>query len=53
MTTVYFVRHAEPNYKNHDDISRELSNKGLKDRRLVTDFLIDKQIDVVYPSQIL
>ena len=25
---VYFVRHAEPNYENHDDISRGLSIKG-------------------------
>ena len=50
MTTIYFVRHAEPNYDNHNDISRELTNKGLKDRRLVTDFLADKQIDVVLSS---
>ena len=50
MTTVYFVRHAEPNYENHDDMSRELSSKGLKDRKLVTDFLMDKQIDVVLSS---
>lgn len=50
MTTVYFVRHAEPNYDNHDDISRELSNKGLRDRKLVTEFLLDKQIDVVLSS---
>ncbi len=50
MTTVYFVRHAEPNYDNHDDISRELSNKGLQDRKLVTDFLLNKHIDVVLSS---
>ena len=50
MTTIYFVRHAEPNYNNHDDMSRELTNKGLKDRGLVTDFLADKQIDVVLSS---
>ena len=50
MTTIYFVRHAEPNYNNHDDMSRELTNKGLKDRRLVTDFLADKQIDIVLSS---
>lgn len=50
MTTVFFVRHAEPNYENHDDASRELSNKGLEDRRLVTDFLLDKQIDIVLSS---
>lgn len=50
MTTVYFVRHAEPNYENHDDMSRELSYKGLEDRKLVTDFLMNKQIDVVLSS---
>ena len=50
MTTVYFVRHAEPNYDNHDDMSRELSNRGLQDRKLVTEFLLDKQIDVVLSS---
>lgn len=50
MTTVFFVRHAEPNYENHDDASRELSSKGLEDRRLVTDFLQDKQIDIVLSS---
>ena len=50
MTTIYFIRHAEPNYANHDDMSRELSAKGLKDRELVTDFLMDKQIDVVLSS---
>ncbi len=50
MTKIYFVRHAEPNYKNHNDMSRELSSKGLKDRELVTYFLMDKQIDVVLSS---
>ncbi len=50
MTTVYFVRHAEPNYENHDDISRELSEKGFRDRKRVTNFLTDKKIDVVLSS---
>ena len=50
MTTVYFVRHAEPNYNNHDDATRELSAKGLEDRKLVTEFLKDKEIDVVLSS---
>lgn len=50
MTTVYFVRHAEPNYSNHDDMSRELSPKGLEDRKLVTKFLSDKNVDVVLSS---
>ena len=50
MTTVYFVRHAEPNYENHDDRTRELSPKGMEDRRLVTKFLSDKKVDVVLSS---
>lgn len=50
MTTIYFVRHAEPNYENHDDMLRELTAKGLQDRELVTDFLQDKNIDVVLSS---
>lgn len=50
MTIVYFVRHAEPNYNNHDDMSRELSDKGLIDRKLVTEFLEDKGIDIVMSS---
>ena len=50
MTTVYFIRHAEPNYDNHDDMTRELSEKGLKDRALVTEFLRDKEIDAILSS---
>jgi len=50
MTHVYFIRHAEPNHQNHDDQSRELTHKGLEDRKLVTNFLIDKQIEVAYSS---
>ena len=47
MTTVYFVRHAQPNYSNHDDLSRELTEKGLRDCALVTEFLSDKDITAV------
>ncbi|MBQ8200506.1 MAG: histidine phosphatase family protein [Clostridia bacterium] len=50
MTQIYFVRHAEPNYRNHDDQSRELSARGLEDRKLVTAFLLDKDIDAVLSS---
>lgn len=50
MTTVYFVRHAEPNYANHDDKTRELTPKGLADRMLVTRFLSDKGVDLVLSS---
>lgn len=50
MTTVYFVRHAQPNFENHDDSTRELTAKGLEDRKLVTAFLRDKEIDAVLSS---
>ena len=50
MTKVYFVRHAEPDYNNHEDALRELSPKGMEYRKLVTKFLMDKDIDVVLSS---
>ena len=50
LTTVYFIRHAEPNYENHDDQTRELTAKGLADRKLVTDFLLDKNVTVALSS---
>ncbi|WP_027206322.1 histidine phosphatase family protein [Butyrivibrio fibrisolvens] len=50
MTKVFFVRHAEPNYDNHDDRSRELSPRGMEARKKVTSFLADKNIDIVISS---
>lgn len=50
MTTIYFVRHAEPNFQNHDDRTRELTAKGMQDRKLVTAFLSDKNVDLVLSS---
>ena len=50
MTTVFFVRHAEPNYNNRDDRLRELSPRGLEDRKRVTAFLARRQIDAVLSS---
>ncbi|MBQ1405130.1 MAG: histidine phosphatase family protein [Oscillospiraceae bacterium] len=50
MTTVFFVRHAEPNFRNHDDLTRELSPKGEKDRLLVTEFFAPIRIDAVLSS---
>lgn len=50
MTTLYFVRHAQPNYANHDDLTRELSPKGLQDRHLVCDLLADVPVDAVLSS---
>lgn len=50
MTIVYFVRHAQPNFNNHDDLTRELTAQGLKDSKRVTEFLWDKGIDVILSS---
>ena len=50
MTTVYFVRHAEPNYDNHDDLARELTAKGLADRMLLVKCLEGETIDAFFSS---
>lgn len=50
MTELFFIRHCQPNYDNHDDLTRELSLKGLEDTRLVTAYLRDKGIDTVLSS---
>ncbi len=49
-TLVYFVRHAQPNFDNHDDPTRELSPKGLEDRKLVTECLLKQDVEVVLSS---
>ena len=51
MTTIYFVRHAEPNYQNHDDLRRELTTKGWADRQQVSSFLSNRGIDLAFSSQ--
>ena len=53
MTTVYFVRHAEPNYDNHDDVSRELSPKGLQSSKDIVNSFAGIQIDAFYSSPYL
>ena len=50
MTTVYFIRHAESDYSVRDPMSRPLTEKGLSDRQLVTEYLNDKNIDTVISS---
>ena len=50
MTKVFFIRHAEPDYSNHNDALRALSPKGMEDRKSVTRFLSDKRIDAVLSS---
>jgi len=49
MTDLYFIRHAEPRY-DADDRTRGLSDRGLRDRALVSEFLADKSVDAVLSS---
>ena len=52
MTTIYFIRHATPDRKGvggmFTDATYPLSEKGLADVALVTDFLQDKKISIYF-----
>lgn len=50
MATVYFIRHAEPNYENHDDSSRELTESGLQASQDIVNLFSDIPIDFIYSS---
>lgn len=50
MTKVYFVRHAQPDFKWADDLTRPLTPEGEKDKDVVTEFFRDKAIDRFYCS---
>ena len=50
MTTIYFVRHSESDSNIKDDRSRPLTARGNSNCVLATNFLKDKQIDVVLSS---
>lgn len=50
MTEVYFIRHAESDYSNHDDVCRPLTVKGMQDRLLVSKYLCAIGIDIVFSS---
>ncbi|MDR1917475.1 MAG: histidine phosphatase family protein [Christensenellaceae bacterium] len=49
-TVVYFVRHAESDRTVHDDRPRPLTAKGVMDSLLVTNFLKDKNIEIILSS---
>ncbi len=49
-TKIYFVRHAEPDYENHNDRLRDLTAKGEEDAKKVAEYLADKEIDAVLSS---
>ena len=50
MTTIYFIRHAQADNNYRDGGIRPLTDKGMKDRELVTEFLADMCIDIVLSS---
>ena len=50
MTYVYFVRHAEPDFSVHDDITRPLTEKGLSDSVRIKEFFRDIPVDAFYSS---
>jgi len=50
MTKVYFIRHAESDFTVSDSRIRPLTEKGRNDCRLVTEYLSDKNIDMVFSS---
>ncbi len=50
MTRVYFVRHAQSDYRSGPDRERGLTAEALEDRRVVLDFLRDKPVDAFYCS---
>lgn len=50
MTIIYYVRHAKPNYENHDDFLRELTKEGVESSQRVCDYLEDKKISAIYSS---
>ena len=50
MTTIYFIRHAQADNSVRDGRIRPLTEKGMNDRVLVTEFLQDKSIDVIFSS---
>ncbi|MFV0551327.1 MAG: histidine phosphatase family protein [Anaerorhabdus sp.] len=50
VTTIYFVRHATSDHTNRDERTRGLTEKGLQDCKLVTEYLNDKDIDFLFSS---
>lgn len=50
MTTIYFVRHAQSDNSVRDGRIRPLTENGMNDRALVTEFLKHKSVDTVFSS---
>lgn len=50
MTTVYFVRHSEPDHNWKDDRTRPLTEEGIKDLDKVLEFFIGKKVHSFFSS---
>lgn len=50
MTRVYFVRHAQPDYRHGEDKTRPLTAEGREDAKQVLAFFRDKEVDRFYCS---
>ena len=50
MTSIYFVRHAQPDYKFKNTSDRPLTNEGLQDRLKAADVLEKIDISAIYSS---
>lgn len=50
MTSIFFVRHAQPDVKWEDDRTRPLTAIGLNDSKKVTEVLENFNIDIFYSS---
>lgn len=50
MTSIYFVRHAQPQHSWQDDRTRPLTYEGLEDSKKVTDFFDGLKVDCYLSS---
>ena len=50
LTSIYFVRHAQPSSEWEDDRTNPLSKLGLDDSKRVTQILENAEIDIFYSS---
>ena len=50
MTRVYFVRHAQSDYRSGTDRDRGLTAEAWEDVKIVLEFLRDKRVDAFYSS---
>lgn len=53
ITTLYFVRHAQPVFSHTDDRTRPLSEDGMKDTEFVKEILKNKPVDAFFSSPYL